>query len=131
MNTMTTSIRSTRPRGLIAAATFAALISSFGAVSNAADAAVAPTAVVKYADLDLSTSYGAATLYDRIRVASAGLCSPFDRADDLSAVSRWKNCVQQAIEAGVAKVNQPALSAVYASRYGVPQPGAIRTADRR
>jgi len=128
MNTMTTSIRS--PRSLIAAATLSALISSFSAVSNAADAGDVPTAVVKYADLDIATSHGAAALYNRIRGASEGLCSPYDRGD--AAVKLlWKQCVQHAIEGAVTKVDQPALSAVYAAKYGVLRPANILTADRR
>jgi UrcA family protein len=128
MNTMTTSTRSTR--GLIAAATLTALISSFGALGNAAYAADAPTTIVKYADLDVSSSQGAATLYNRIRFASEGVCSPSDPRD-LAAMSRWQKCVKQAIAGAVAKVNQPALSAVYAAKYGVLQPAKILTADRR
>jgi UrcA family protein len=128
MNTMTTSIRS--PRSLIAAAAFTALISGFSAVSNAADATDVPKAIVKYADLDISSSHGAATLYSRIRVASEGLCSPFDHGD-LVAKYLWKQCVKQAIEGAVTKVNQPALSAVYAAKFGALQQATILTADRR
>jgi UrcA family protein len=125
MNTMTTSNRST----LIAAAIVTALISSFSAVCNAADAADVPKAIVKYADLDVSTSQGAAKLYSRIRFASEAVCSPVDR--DLASTFRREQCMKQAIAGAVAKVNQPALSAVYAAKYGVLQPAKILTADRR
>jgi UrcA family protein len=130
MNTMTTATRSTHPRGLIAAAIVTALISSFSAVCNAADAADVPKTIVKYADLDVSTSQGAATLYSRIRFAAETVCLPVDQRN-LAAMFRRKQCVQQAIAGAVAKVNQPALSAVYAAKYGVLQPAKILTADRR
>ena len=130
MNTMTTSTRSTQPRGLIAAAILTALISSFSAVCNAADPADVPKATVKYADLDISTSPGASALYDRIRSASEGLCRPLDNRD-LGAMFRWKNCVKHAIAGAVAKLNQPALTAVYAAKYHMLQPANILTADRR
>jgi UrcA family protein len=131
MNTMTTSTRSTHPRGLIAAAILTSLISSFSAVCNAADGADVPKAIVKYADLDVATPQGAATLYNRIRFASVGLCSPLNDHGDFRAAFRWQKCVKQAIAGAVAKVNQPALAAVYAAKYGVLQPANILTADRR
>jgi UrcA family protein len=128
MNTTTTSTRSTHSRGLIAAAILTSLISSFSAVCNAADPTDVRTTIVKYADLDLSTPQGAASLYNRIRFASEAVCS---EARDLAAISRSQKCVKQAIAGAVAKVNQPALSAVYAAKYGVLQPAKILTADRR
>ena len=39
--------------------------------------------------------------------------------------------MKEAIEGAVTKVNQPALSAVYAAKYGTPRPNTILTADRR
>jgi UrcA family protein len=128
MNTITTSTRSTR--GMIVAAILTSLISSFSAVCNAADTTDVHTTVVKYADLDLSTSQGAASLYNRIRFASEAVCPPSDHSD-LAAISRSQKCVKQAIAGAVAKVNQPALSALYAAKYGVQQPAKILTADRR
>lgn len=130
MNTMTTATRSIRPRSMIAAAALTALISSFGAVCHAADVTGVRTAVVKYADLDVSTSQGAIALYNRIRSASAGVCSPLEQRD-LAATLRWKTCMQQAIAGAVANVNRPALSAVFAAKYGVQQPAKILTAERR
>jgi UrcA family protein len=129
MTTMTTSIRSIRPRGLIATAILTTLISSFSAVCSAAEADV-PQTIVKFGDLDLSTAGGAAALFNRIRAASEGVCSPLDHGGVASKFRR-QQCVQQAIQGAVAKVNQPALSAAYAAKYGVPQPARILTADRR
>ena len=128
MNTMTTSTRS--PRGMIVAAILTSLISSFSAVCNAADPTDVRTTIVKYADLDLSTPQGAASLYNRIRFASETVCSPSGQGD-LAAMTRSQKCVKEAIAGAVAKVNQPALSAVYAAKYGVLQPAKILTADRR
>jgi UrcA family protein len=132
MNTMTTntSTRSTRAHGLIAGAIITALISSFSAVCNAADDADVPKAIVKYADLDISTSQGAATLFGRIRAASAGVCSPLAHGDFLTTF-RWEQCVKQATAGAVAKVNEPTLSAIYAAKYGMPHTANILTADRR
>jgi UrcA family protein len=130
MNTMTPSTRFTHPRSLIATGILTALISSFGGVCNAAEAGDVPTTTVRYADLDLSTSQGAARLYSRIRSAAEAVCPGSDRGD-LAAKFRWRDCVKQAIAGAVTNVNRPALSAVYAANYGVPQPAKILTADRR
>jgi UrcA family protein len=130
MNTMTTSTRSTRPLGLIATAVLAGLISSFSSVCSAADGADAPHAIVKYGDLDVTSAGGAATLFNRIRIASEVVCSPLEHGDFVTTF-RWEKCVKQAIRGAVAKVDQPALSAAYAEKYGVLQPAKILTADRR
>jgi UrcA family protein len=99
-------------------------------VCSAADIADVPQAVVKYADLDISTSQGAATLYKRIRSAAEAVCLLADQRD-LATMFLRKQCVKQAIEGAVTKVNQPTLSAVYAAKYHVLQPANILTADRR
>jgi UrcA family protein len=131
MNTMTLSALVTRqPRRLIAAAIGIAMISSFSTLCSAAGTPEAPKTLVKYADLDLSTSQGATALYNRIHFAAEGVCAGYFH-DDLVARSSWKLCMQEAIEGAVTKVNRPALSAVYATKYGVQQPANILTADRR
>lgn len=130
MNKMTTSIQFPHPRALIATSVLAVLVSSFATVCSAADPTDAPKAIVKYGDLDISTSQGAVVLYSRIRSASEGLCAPLD-GRDLVSKFHVKACVQQGIEGAVAKVNRPALSALYAAKYGVQQPAKILTADRR
>jgi UrcA family protein len=128
MSTTTTSLRSTH--GLIATAILTTLISSFSALCSAADAGEVPQAIVKYGDLDVTSTAGAATLFNRIRAASQTVCAPL-AGGDFVAMFRWEKCVKQAIGGAVAKVNQPALSAAYAAKYGVPQPAKILTADRR
>jgi UrcA family protein len=130
MNTMTTSTHVTHPRALIATAILGVLVSSFAAECGAADSTEAPKAIVRYADLDISSSQGAAMLYNRIRSASEGLCAPLD-ARDLGSKFRAKACVQRAIEGAVAQVNRPGLSALYVAKYGVQQPAKLLTADRR
>jgi len=130
MNTMTTSTHFTRPRALIATAILGVLAASFAAVCGAAGSAGEPQSIVKYADLDISTSQGATVLYNRIRSASEGLCAPLN-GGDLDSKFRAKACVQRAIDGAVAKVNRPALYAVYAAKHEVQQPAKFLTADRR
>lgn len=130
MNTMTTSAHFTHPRALIATAIIGLLSSGFAAVCAAADSTGTPQAIVRYADLDVSTSQGAVALYNRIRFASEGVCATWD-GGGLDSKVHVKTCVQRAIEGAVAKVNRPALFAVYAAKHQIQQPAKILTADRR
>jgi UrcA family protein len=126
---MSITTTSTNPRTLIAAAIFSVIISSFGAICSAADTAEASKTVVKYGDLDLSTSQGAAVLYNRIHFAAEGVCSSLN-GRDLSSKAHWEICVKQAITGAVTTVNRPTLSLVYAAKYGVPPSNEILTAQR-
>ncbi|HEU4625744.1 MAG TPA: UrcA family protein [Steroidobacteraceae bacterium] len=74
-----------------------------------------PSVKVHYADLDLSTSYGAATLYKRIEGAARQVC-PSSNALNLRAANVTRNCMAQAIERAVADVNSPQLARLSALR---------------
>ncbi len=93
-------------RTAITAATVAILAAGFAIPAGATDSDVRKI-TVKFGDLDVSTSEGAATLYARIRQAAHQVCT---QADPL-----WntRSCVDKAIAEAVTKVNQPALFAVY------------------
>ena len=116
---MNVSSRSTGLRGLIATAIFGALACSFSAVS-AADPSSAPINV-KYADLNIASPSGALVLYERIRAAAQGACNYFWFKTDADEA----RCVQQTIAKAVAKVNQPALSAVYDAKYKTAAPSPL------
>jgi len=118
---MNTAIAFTGLRGLIAAAVFGALASSFSAVS-AADASI----IVKYADLNISSPSGALVLYERIRAAAQSACSYFWFKTDADEA----RCLQNTIAKAVAKVNQPALSAVYNSKYKTAAPSTLVSQSR-
>jgi len=110
---MNTSTLSTGLRGLIATAIFGALASSFSAVS-AADPN--PASVnVKFADLNTASPSGALVLYGRIRAAAQDVCSYYWFHTDADEA----RCVRGAIANAVTKVNQPALSAVYNTKYKI------------
>jgi UrcA family protein len=66
---------------------------------------------VSYADLDLSTQAGAATLYSRIRGAARQVCG-YDGMTYLDHTS-WKRCFNGAVGDAVAKVNSPRLTALH------------------
>lgn len=76
-----------------------------------------PHALVKFGDLDLSSRDGAAALYRRIYATAYDVCGSFD-ADmrDLPDLRGRDTCVHSAVRNAVARVNQPALSAIYNAR---------------
>jgi UrcA family protein len=126
MNTITT----TPLRTLLAGAILSALAFSFATVSRADDNTTPPQVTVKFGDLDVSTSQGAAALYRRIHGAAVNVCS---RMYVESQSYRWHGnaCLQTVIGDAVTKVNRPALSAVFASKSGVSAPMVLAAAGTR
>jgi len=126
MNTLTPS---PRLRGLIATAIFSALTSSFTVVCAAADSTDAPSVVVKYGDLKVSSPQGAAALYGRIRVAAQAVCPHLDHTDLLSKM-QLNVCVNKAIADAVTNVDQPALVAVYNAKNRTRLPANLLSQSR-
>ncbi len=124
------SITSTCRRTLVAGAILSALALSFATASRADDGTAPPQVIVKFADLDVSTSAGAATLYRRIHSAAVDVCT---RMYVEEQAYKWhKNaCLQKVIGDAVIKVNRPALSAVFTSKYGVSLPIVLAAAGTR
>jgi UrcA family protein len=129
MKAISTSILSTRVRGLIASAIFSALVSSFAAVSVAADNSVVHQVVVKFGDLNLSNPQGAATLYSRIVAAAREVCKAPDDVGtrELMLPIGLRACRQKAIADGVTEVGQPELTAIYNAKNPQPLPRIVPT----
>lgn len=125
MNTITT----TALRTLVAGAILGAVAFSFAAVSNAVDSDI-PLVMVKFADLDVSTSRGAASLYGRIHGAAANVCSRM-YVEQQSYKWHQKACMQTVIGDAVTRVNRPALSAIFASNYGASAPLVVAASETR
>jgi UrcA family protein len=93
-----------------------------GSLSACADAVAASpgyevaTRTVKYGDLDVTRSPGAATLYLRIRHAAQQVCEPASSAQARYAVLLSRRCTEQSIARAVADVNAPALTSYYLSQ---------------
>ena len=66
---------------------------------------------VSYADLDLSRSEGAATLYGRLLGAAKQVCGNPSRS--LEQIGQWKACYSSALDEAVVKVDEPALTIVH------------------
>jgi UrcA family protein len=127
MNTMTTS---NSLRGFIACAIVGVLAAGVATVATAAEGSEFLQTTVKYGDLNVSTSQGAAALYNRIRVAADGVCSPLDHGD-ISSKAHLAACVHKAIAGAVTSVDQPALTGVYNAKYGQSLPVMIAAQSSR
>ena len=94
-----------------------AMVSSSLALPVAAEPfSPAPQKVVSYADLDLSRSEGATTLYGRLRMAAKQVCG--DRGRRVEEIARWEACYQHAMDEAVASVDKPSLTALHIARQG-------------
>jgi UrcA family protein len=100
------SIPAFRPLALVS------LVCVLGTSPGWADAPRSVT--VHYADLDLSSSAGATTLYHRIRGAAKGVCG----TAGMSFVEKanWSACVNDAVGNAVSSVNSPLLTALYSGK---------------
>ena len=99
----------------IALATVAALGVSVAVGAYAGEPADGvPTRTVRYADLDLGTQAGVATLYNRIRLAAEEVCGGVG-SPELARAAVAKACVDRAIAGAVHGVNNARLASVYDS----------------
>ena len=120
-------------RTLTAGAIFGTLTSMSG-VSMADDAMTPPQVAVRFADLDLSQSAGVVQLYGRLKEAAEAVCDAYfdgSGGGPLPLQRRYKACWQAALAEAVSKVNEPALSAVFASRQGMSAPVLVAAAKAR
>lgn len=71
------------------------------------------TKVINYADLNLSSEAGAATMYGRLRAAARNVCKPLD-----SGVFKkeWRACFDQTIARAIVQVDEPVLTAYHNAR---------------
>jgi UrcA family protein len=125
-------IMSTHLSPLITTAIFGAFALSCSFVSTAADNSDVPQAVVKFADLNMSTQQGAAALYGRIAAAADKVCNSY-AVDfrDLVAKAQVNACVHRAIADAVTKVGQPELFAIYSAKNHRPVPNMVAISQTR
>jgi UrcA family protein len=92
-------------------------LAAAGGVAHADAAFDVPARTVHYSDLDLNTQAGVAALYSRIRSAAEQVCGNVD-SRRLEQVTVAKACVDQAVSASVASVNNAKLSSEHSARVG-------------
>jgi UrcA family protein len=90
----------------------------------------APSAAVKYGDLNLHSPEGIATLYRRIERASVAVCDLPQGTRQLKLESELKACRADATDRAIVAANLPRLNSLHLARTGrdVSHP---RYADRR
>lgn len=97
--------------GRIAVLVGCLLAGTVGAAQAATSEDAVPTIVVRYGDLDLSTTEGARVLYQRISVAAHQVC-PFENSRVVSQIGKNRACREAAIQRAVNTVNNPQLVAM-------------------
>ena len=78
-------------------------------VLHAAPADNVAQVTVTYADLDLSKSEGADTLYRRLTQAARIVCAPYE-GRDLKGRQLWNDCYEDAIGEALATLGNPMLT---------------------
>jgi UrcA family protein len=85
-----------------------------GVTIASADPSGTRSAEVSFRDLDLNTQAGAQKLYRRIQGAAQRVCGY--EATLAKAQSIWQHCVRPTVDAAVAKVDSPLLTALHTGR---------------
>jgi len=95
-------------------------------LARAHDATDEITVTVSYADLDLDTASGVATLYGRLQRAARAVCSRYD--GDPLLLHAFRLCTRNALGDAVQKVGRPALTAYHERTRGnlLPTIAALR-----
>jgi UrcA family protein len=117
---MSTSLRMKQSTAWLALVTLA----SAAAGANPHDTEEIRSEKVNFVDLNLSTLAGVNVLYDRITRAARLVCAP---ADEFGHRSEFAKCCETAVDAAIAKVNNPLLSAVHQNRQGGPKLAALQS----
>jgi UrcA family protein len=89
----------------------------------AAPATDEPQTMVKFADLELASDTGAATLLRRIEAAAAHVCGNPHEARPLERLVRVQQCNARAIERAVTEVGAPKVMLAYRSRHSALSAG--------
>jgi UrcA family protein len=95
-------------------ATLATILASHGAIAATVESHYEVSQrIVRFADLDITRSAGAATLYARITSAARAVCGPSLSSREFGSSSQTRQCQEQAIERAVTDVNAPALTSYH------------------
>jgi UrcA family protein len=108
MNTLTPKLKRSGPYFALV------VIYLLGVTTTWADPSGTRSAEVSFRDLDLNTQAGAAKLYRHIQGAAQRVCGY--EATLVKAQSTWQHCVRPTVDAAVAKVNNPLLTALHTGR---------------
>ncbi len=121
---------STKVSRILAATILAALTCSIATTSFASDGSDPLQVKVKYGDLNVSSTSGARTLYNRIRAAAENVCRPLNNRD-LASQKLLAACVHEAMSGAVNDVNEPALFTIYNAKTGTSKPIMLASGQAR
>jgi|HubBroStandDraft_3_1064219.scaffolds.fasta_scaffold23914_3 UrcA family protein len=105
-----------------------ALSAAAAVLASPAASAATPaigTLTVRYRDVDLSTTQGAATLYRRLQGAARFVCGESDNS--LAQQRSWNDCYRRALADAVGTIDNPRLSALYREHSGAAAVTAMLT----
>ena len=94
---------------LAASALASVTAATAGAASLSAPVGDPPSVTVRYADLDLQTAQGVATLYHRLTMAASQVCPQGD-AMNLHLLRLSHDCRQAAIQRAIGVIGSPMLA---------------------
>ena len=77
---------------------------------------------VGFADLNVSTPSGAASLYGRIQKAASLVCGAQPSNVELARAQDWQACYRSAVSNAVASANKPTLTALHDRKTGRKTP---------
>jgi UrcA family protein len=112
------NVRSLQAR-MIGSAMALAGVLAFATAAHAGDAGGEPVAkvgsvVVRYADLDLSSSDDAKVLYERLSSAAKRACGKAPMAWDREGREDWDKCRERRLQKAVDQVGNPNVNALHA-----------------
>lgn len=119
----------TFPR-ILAVTIVAALTSSIATVSFASDSSDALQVKVEYGDLNVPSTSGATSLYNRIRSAAQTVCHPFNNPG-LGSQKLLAACVHKAMSNAITEINQPALFTIANAKAGTSKPILLASGQAR
>jgi UrcA family protein len=97
-----------------------------------ADTTFEPRAVtVRFADLDVNDTHGAAVLFQRITSAAKIVCQDLGSDRQLARMIVYANCVNKAIGNAVVKLDRPAVTDYAVARGALPGPATIKIASNK
>jgi len=84
---------------------------------------------VRYSDLDLNRSEGVKILYHRLQHAAQTVCTP-NQNRSLATKARFDSCIETNMQAAVAKIDRPLLTAYFQAQATPGNPVPVRVVQR-
>jgi UrcA family protein len=84
---------------------------------------------VRYSDLDLNRTEGVKILYHRLQHAAQSVCTP-NQNRNLATKARFDSCIQTNMQAAVAKIDRPLLTAYFRAQATPGDSAPVRVVQR-